>query len=119
MMRFALLLCLLVGTTLGAGCAQVRMPVVPPQGLIYTNVKAPATIDTQLNVDRSELTVGTGEAHYLLEFLITRIGFAWGETSISSVARGAGIDTVHYADYEVMSILGIYQKFTLNVYGES
>jgi hypothetical protein len=37
--------------------------------------------------------------------------------AIGDVAKRAGFKTVHYADLEILSILGIYTQRTIHVYG--
>ncbi|MHC4789028.1 MAG: TRL domain-containing protein [Planctomycetota bacterium] len=33
-------------------------------------------------------------------------------------ARNGGLTKVHYADYEILEILGIFGQFTVRAYGE-
>jgi len=52
------------------------------------------------------------------DFLITGQGITWGDASVASAAKSAGITVVHHIDYEMMSVLGIYVEFTTIVYGD-
>ena len=42
----------------------------------------------------------------------------WGDASIEAAAQEGGIQTVHYVDYEVLSVLGIYVQLTVEVSGD-
>jgi hypothetical protein len=42
----------------------------------------------------------------------------WGNAALDKAARDAGIQTVYYADYELLDVLGIYKRATVYVYGE-
>ena len=40
------------------------------------------------------------------------------DASMREAARNAFIDTVHYADYQVLNVLGIYVQVTVRVSGD-
>ena len=42
----------------------------------------------------------------------------WGDASVASALEDAGIETVHYADLEITSILTVWTQRKLRVYGE-
>ncbi len=91
-----------------SGC--YTAPVMPPGGLIYSNVQAP--IDT--NAESTVIGPKTGESSSASILWL----FAWGDASVATAADNAGISTIEHVDYEFFHILGIYQKFTTRVNGE-
>jgi hypothetical protein len=46
------------------------------------------------------------------------LGFAWGDSSIKAAASNAGITKIQHVDFKTTSVLGIYAKTTVVVYGE-
>lgn len=97
------------------GCAMVKAPVAPPAGMIFTNYSAPLSTNFQSTPKGSR--VGTSEAMYFREpFLGTT--WAWGDASIQTAARNAGLTQINYADYEFLQVLGIFSKFTVRVRGD-
>lgn len=97
---------LILGATLLIGCAAYA--VSPVLGGLYTDVKAPITATSHTGSSK----VGTSEAVSILGIIAT------GDASIATAAKNAGITKISYIDYQAMSILGIYAKFTVYVYGE-
>jgi len=106
---------LLTALVLCGGCFGWRAPVVPPVGLIYTHYRAPLTADA------TDFTISGrgGMAHTMTvrEPLLTGQGVAWAEAAVREAAQEGGLHSVDYADYEVYSILGVYSRFTVRVYG--
>jgi len=90
---------------MSSGCAIVSSPVI---GGIYTSVKAPV-VATSNDLGSK---VGTGEATSILGIVAT------GDASIQTAARNAGITQISHVDYEAFSVLGIFAKITVYVYGE-
>jgi len=107
------LLFALLAVLLTAGCAFWRAPVVPPAGLLFTQYRAPLT--PQVSGVPVAKKVGTHSTSYFAYFLYS---FAWDDASIEAAARQGGLSKVYYADYEVLSVLGIYARFTVRAYGE-
>jgi hypothetical protein len=87
-------------------------------GGIYTHVTEP------LDVNLNETPVhdgGEGESWKTLRVPITSGLFVqvdWGSDAVGDAARSAGITTVHYADLEILSVLGIWTQRWAVVYGE-
>ena len=98
---------LLAVTTLG-GCYWT--PVIPPSGGVFTSIEAPLDIDYA----NTDLGSKRGEAHTTA--ILGMI--AWGDASTQAAAGDGGISTIQHADYEYFNVLGVYQKFTVKVYGE-
>ena len=99
----------------------VKAPVVPPSGAIFTLYKAPLDVDfSDDNGTPTEvrgLEMGDARAHYIY---IPQVGidFAWGDASIEAASLDGGLSTVEYADYELLSVLGIYVSTTIEAHGK-
>ncbi len=88
-----------------SSCAVASSPVI---GVLYTDVKAPIVA----TANPAGKKVGTAEATSILGVVAT------GDASIDAAAKQAGISRISHVDYKVTSILGIFAKFTVFVYGE-
>jgi len=80
----------------------------PLTGFIYSDVKAPLTATSNPVASK----VGTAEATSILGIVAT------GDASIEAAAKKAGITRISHIDYEANSVLGVFAKFTVYVYGE-
>ncbi|MCO6494048.1 MAG: TRL-like family protein [Phaeodactylibacter sp.] len=80
----------------------------PLTGFIYTDVKAPLGVTSNPVASK----VGTAEATSILGIVAT------GDASIEAAAKKAGITRISHVDYEANSVLGVFAKFTVYVYGE-
>jgi hypothetical protein len=87
------------------GCAAVVQPVT---GYLYSDVKAPVTATS----NAVSTKVGVGECTSILGFVAT------GDCSIDTAAKNAKITKIHHIDHDAMSVLFIYAKYTIKVYGE-
>ena len=88
-----------------SSCAVVRSPVI---GGLYTDVKAPLAVTGNSGSSK----VGTAEATSILGLVAT------GDASIETAAKSAGITKIHHVDEYAYSVLGIFAKYTIFVYGE-
>jgi len=101
-----------------AGCTPLdwRAPVQPPRGALLTTYSAPITTKF------AGTPVGgrTGEASTIYVRIpgSNLLQFAFGDASLETAARRAGISEVHYADYEVLELLGVFGEFKVKVHGE-
>ncbi len=93
-----------------------RAPVVPPPGFLFTMYKAPLMTDFD-NTPVGGLE-GTATTHYFHIPGYAALSFAFGDNSVATAAKDARIETVNYADYEFLTVLGIYSRMDVNVYGE-
>ena len=108
-MRHALLLLLAVVVCVGVvGCYST--PVMPPQGYVVSNIKAPLSADNQ-GVIATYTKHGEATVENYLGIIST------GDCSIKAAVKDVGIKSINYADYEYFNVLGVYQKFTVHVYG--
>ena len=111
MIRAAVVTTLFCTAILAVGCAgQYVAPVRPPLGFAFTNVNAP--IQTEFN--RTPVAMNKGEAS-----TANILGlFAWGDASVKAAVEDGKLRTVHFVEYSMLSVLGIYSKFTTVAYGE-
>lgn len=118
--RQLITLCLLGGVLLAfMGCKSMpTVPVRPPVGFLYTSMKAPLSTNYHQTPVASK-RVGEAQAKYLyIPFTYGLVSFSWGDVGLEEAKTMGGIKEVSYADYEVLSILGIYTEFTVYAYGE-
>ena len=104
MTTFARSLVAVVCAVAFSGCAIASGPVTAG---ITVDMKGPVAMGTASGQSK----VGISEAWGI-------IIFASGDASISAAMKNGGITRVHHVDSESMNILGIYAKYTTNVYGE-
>jgi hypothetical protein len=95
---------LLIGAML-TGCAMT--PVMPPRGILYTDQQAPLFGGREVGEKEGRAST------YTLLFLV-----AWGDSSITAAAHEAGISQIKQTNYEMFSILGLYQRYTPIVSGD-
>lgn len=88
-----------------SSCAVVKAPLT---GVIYTDVKSPVAVTDSENSTK----VGTAEATSILGIVAT------GDASVEAAAKSAGITEIHHVDAHSTSILGVFAKYTIYVYGE-
>lgn len=105
-----------VALVASAGCHSLRAPVVPPQGALYSKVRAPLTID----FNRTPVCAksGSAKAFFVYDPVATGMDFAWGDVSIEEAARAGNLTTVEYADYEMLRVLGVFGRMTVTAYGK-
>ncbi len=108
-MKRALSLLLVLGAVFVL-CGCYTAPVKPPVGWAYSDVRAP--LDNDLDQTQLGMKKGQATAQSVLG-LVT-----WGDCSTQAAARAAGISTIRHADYRFYNVLGVYQEFTVTVYGD-
>jgi hypothetical protein len=88
-----------------SSCAMTSAPLT---GVWYTDVKAPLAVTSNANASK----VGTAEA-------VSYLGaIAIGDASIEAAIKSAGISKIHHVDQHYTSILGLFAKYQVYVYGE-
>ena len=92
-------------------------PVMPPTGLIVTMYKAPLTTDFD-RTDVSDKKQGTATTYYLNIPYWIPLDVALGNATIEKAAKNGKITDVAYADYEILSVMGIFAKFSVTAYGD-
>ena len=95
------------------GCVSApRAPFKPSTGLIYTNVKAPLT----LNTDKTKLSTIEGMSS-TTHVAVYYFSFAVGDAGLKKALRDGLLEKAAYADYEWTSILGMFGRLTVHAYG--
>lgn len=109
---------------LAVGCSPTseRVGVKPGPGRLLSFYKAPMVC--RCNVpggvrNGEDLKVGRATASSLvLPFTRDALSAGWGDITLSRAARNGGIQEIAYADCELLSVLGIYTRATVIVYGK-
>ncbi len=105
-MKKLFIIAAVAATALMSSCAGVG--TVCGAGAIYTDVQSGVTA-TSNNVGSK---VGTASATSVLGIIAT------GDASINAAATNAGIKKISHVDQHHKSILGIFTKYDIFVYGE-
>lgn len=91
------------------------MPVLSActTGLVYTHTTRPL----DLNLGGTEIgeTRFTGE---ILHLQYKGLSTAWDSNAIGAIARKNEMETIYYADLEFLSVLGLWNRYTVHVYGK-
>jgi hypothetical protein len=90
-----------------AGCVGPMGPVGGTWGGIYTDVSGPLMVTSQTGRSKVGEASSTGI-----------ICVSTGDSSIKTAAANGGITKISHVDYHTMSVLGVYAKTTVTVYGE-
>jgi len=104
-----------------AGCyVPYQAEVHPPIGGLFTSTKAPLTLGVEqgANISPGNVEKNSAKTQFFLDPLITLgiLSFSWGDASFAEATRQYEDGRIAYADYEFLSILGIYQELTVNTY---
>lgn len=88
----------------------VRTPVWAPNYDIVVAVESPL-MATSSESEWSRM----GKGHCTSILLLV----AWGDASLETITRDAGISTIHHVDVESTSVLfGLYSRYQVTVYGD-
>lgn len=87
------------------GC--IGAPVVPPLGVIYTDLNAPLTLGGG--------DFGNKRGESSVECILGL--FSTGDGSVHAAAKNGGISQVKRVDYEFFNMIGLYQRYTTVAYG--
>lgn len=88
-----------------SSCGAIKTPIA---GMIYTDVKDGLAVTNNAGSSK----VGTAEAKGYLGIV------AMGDASIQAAAKDANITRIHHVDYQSKSYVGVYNVYTVIVYGE-
>ena len=109
------LFAILLATILLQGCVSPPdAPFQPSTGIIFTSIKAPLTLDT----DKSKFSSIEGMAS-TTHVAFYYFSFAVGDASLEQAMKDGLLKNVAYADYEWVSLFGIFGRLTVHTYGES
>ena len=99
--------CAVAATAMMTGCVGPMSTIGGVGAGIYTDVSGPI-----LATGNSGSTkVGQASAEGI-------ICVATGDCSLKAACANGGITKIHHADYHTTSVLGVYAKTTVTVYGE-
>ena len=100
-----------------SGCAvgQGSVYAVKGFGLIYSHTREPLMI----NANATKVSGANGSSGSVKELQIQTLRVTWSDNAIGDIARKSGMDTVYYADLEVLRILAIWSTQTVHIYGVS
>jgi uncharacterized protein YceK len=90
-----------------SGCAGITPVSGGAMGAVYTQTSAGVAVGSAAGSDK----VGTATSTAI-------ICFATGDSSIKAAMDNGGITKIHHVDCKVMSVMGVYAKYTTVVYGE-
>jgi hypothetical protein len=90
-----------------AGCVGPMGPVGSTGAFVYTDVSGPLLVTSHSSASK----VGQASSTAI-------ICVATGDSSIKAAADSAGITKIQHVDYHTTSVLGVYAKTTVTVYGE-
>jgi len=118
MKKLMLVALLAVATSLCMSCQSTMWygPVQPPRGLLVTHYNFPITTDFKETPAHGK--VSTVSTYYVRDPIFTGLDFAWDDASIKAATEKGELSKVYYADGELLTILGIFGKFTVRVHGE-
>ena len=104
-MKIKNILILVALASILSSCASVHSPLFATH---YTNVKSPVAVTGNTGATK----VGSAQAVSYLGIV------ALGDASIEKAAKDGGITKIHHVDQESFSVLAIFAKYTVYVYGE-
>ena len=83
-----------------------------PRGFLFTKATMP------LDINFSQTPRGSDHGKGNVKHLHYYADVMWGSNTIGDIAGQNGIETIHYADVETLKVLGIFNRYTVHVYGE-
>ena len=111
MRRLAFLMAALALVSFFSGCAAYDAPIMPPNALVFTNIRAPLSAETEDSTSVGQRQGKAGASSVLGLF-------AWGDASLNTAAQNGDLKTINYADYEYLSVLfGVYTSFSVVAHG--
>ncbi|MEN6627342.1 MAG: TRL domain-containing protein [Candidatus Sumerlaeia bacterium] len=123
--KLALLFCMAaLLTTAGCGMYGIpKAPLMPPVGIIYTDIKAPLQAKNDWTLDYHNTPVnpgktGTSSCIYVgIPFYPMLSVALMDPATVETAAKSGGLNEVEYADYQFFTVLGVFSRFTVNAYG--
>lgn len=82
------------------------------KGLIYTHTVRP------LDVSHHQTRVGENSEEGDIRHIQYYVSVTWSSNAIGDIAAREGLETLYYADLEILNVLGIWRQFTVHVYGK-
>jgi hypothetical protein len=82
-------------------------------GLIYTHTVAPLMLNQHATQAASTEAIGD-----IKHIQVGWLGVMWGQDGLGEIAREHGITELRYADLEYLSVLTVWQQYTVHLYGK-
>ena len=82
--------------------------------MVYTHTIQP--LDVNMNQTPIGEKKNTGDIKFF-KLLNGYFSFMWDTNAIGDIAKENGIDVIYYAELETFSILGIWNQYTVHIYG--
>jgi hypothetical protein len=108
MTRFCLCVAMLAAVLLNAGCGTT--------GILYTHVTVP--FDTNMTQTPTGVNEEEGDIKVLTLDPLHPVSVLWDSNAIGDIAKANGMETVYFADIEILSVLGIWKQYTVHIYGK-
>ena len=90
------------------GCSHVT-----PRGYIYTHTTKP------LDLNLSKTPGGGVHRQGNIKHLSVRyVDISWDSNAVGDIVKQSGLKTVYSADLEKLSILGLWNQYTVHLYGQ-
>ena len=86
-------------------------------GFIYTHTIEPLDV----NLDRTPFSCDMDSKHGDIKHIYVpyvRIHGLWDSAAIGDIAKREEIDTIYFADLEVLKVLGVWSQYTVHIYGK-
>ena len=109
--------------TLRAAAAAGLLPLLSAcqSGLIYTHTWRPLSTNfDRTPVHAAKTEAAAGDVKHLSIPLVDGVSadVQWSSNAIGDVARHEGIEEICYADLETLSVLTVWNQYTVHVYGK-
>jgi hypothetical protein len=83
-----------------------------PYGILYTHIKQP------LDTNMSQTPMNENNAQGDIKHIQFYVDVMWDSNAIGDIAKKHGIETIYYVDIETLSVLTIWNQYTVHIYGE-
>ncbi len=108
MKHFGIYITILLLLSLCSGCVTA--------GILYTHVTRP--LDTNMSETLNGIAQANGSIKLIHLPVAVPLDFLWDSTAVGDIAKEHGLETVHFADLERLSVLTVWNRYTLHLYGE-
>lgn len=83
-----------------------------PKGFLFTKSTMP------LDIDLSRTPRGSRHGEGKVKHIHYYVDLMWSNNSIGDIAKQNSMNTVYYADLETLSVLSIFNMYTVHIYGK-
>lgn len=97
-----------------AACLFVGLSSCSAPGVIFTRITEPLDLD----FDETPIHPSEGQAN-IKHLQYNQVQVQWDSNAIGDIAKQAGFQKIYYADLETLSVLGLWNQYTVHVYGSN